>query len=142
MDTFVSLANWRTAPYSTQSFCNVDQLIPVSRIHAPGRVGELAVDSQSLTGATAGLLVDRGLLDPDRPVIEYVPEVADSAYDDCTVRHVLDVTVSSTFSEGYLDVSGDYIRYRRATLWDPAQPPSRGLPHTPSLVVADLSSQP
>ena len=78
--------------------------------------------SKSLTGAAAGILVDQGLLDPDSPVTRYVPEVADSAYGDCTVRHVLDMTVSSSFSEEYLDHSGDYIRYRRATLWDPAQP--------------------
>jgi CubicO group peptidase (beta-lactamase class C family) len=181
MDTSVSLANWRTVPYSTQSFHNVDQLIPVSRIQAPEQPWELAVElqslesltfedqyrqarrlaevlettatnglvvlhrgrlvtetycrgydgksphilfsvSKSLTGATAGLLVDQGLLDPDSPVIEYVPEVADSAYGDCTVRHVLDMTVSSSFSEEYQDASGDYIRYRRATLWDPALP--------------------
>lgn len=40
-----------------------------------------------------------GMLDPESPVIQYVPEVADSAYGDCTVRHVLDMTVSSSFSE-------------------------------------------
>jgi len=181
MDTSISLANWRTAPYSTQSFYNVDRLIPVSRIQAPERPWELSDEiqslealtfkdhhgqqrqlpevlattatsglvvlhkgqivaetyrqgydgntphilfsvSKSLTGATAGVLVDQGLLDPDSPVIEYVPEVAGSAYSDCTVRHVLDMTVSSSFSEDYLYLSGDYIRYRRATLWDPALP--------------------
>ena len=181
MDPSVTLANWRTAPHSTQSFYNVDQLIPVSRIQAPEKAWELGAEpqsldsltfedqhgrqrrlaevleatatqglvvlhrgrivaetyrrgydgnrphiwfsvSKSLTGATAGILVDRGLLDPDSQVIEYVPEAARSAYRDCTVRHVLDMTVSSTFSEDYLDASGDYIRYRRATLWNPALP--------------------
>jgi len=181
MDTTVTLANWRTAPYSSQAFYNVDKLVPVSRIKGPEKAWELGVDlqsvdslafkdhhgqkrrlpevldatatnglvvlrggrlvaesyrpgydgnsphilfsvSKSLTGATAGILVDRGVLDPASPVIEYVPEVAGSAYDDCTVRHVLDMTVSSSFSEEYLDLSGDYIRYRRATLWDPALP--------------------
>ena len=181
MDTSVTLTNWRTAPYSSQSFHNVDKLVPVSRIEAPKKTwaitsqlqsldrlvfkdhgnrerqipevlettattglvvlhrGRLVAEtyrrgydgksphilfsvSKSLTGATAGLLVDQGLLDPDSPVTEYVPEVAESAYGDCTVRHVLDMTVSSLFSEEYLDVSGDYIRYRRATLWDPALP--------------------
>jgi CubicO group peptidase (beta-lactamase class C family) len=181
MDPSVTLANWRTAPHSTQSFYSVDQLIPVSRIQAPEKAWELGAEpqsldslafedrhgrkrrlaevlettathglvvlhrgrivaetyrrgydgqnphiwfsvSKSLTGAAAGILVDGGLLDPDSPVIEYVPEAAGSAYGDCTVRHVLDMTVSSAFSEDYLDASGDYIRYRRATLWDPARP--------------------
>ncbi len=181
MDTSVTLANWRTAPYSSQSFHNVDKLIPVSRIQGPERAWEFATElqsleslvfedqlgqerqlaevldttatrglvvlrggrlvverysqgydeksphilfsvSKSLTGAMAGILVDQGMLDPESPVIKYVPEVADSAYGDCTVRHVLDMTVSSSFSEEYLDQSGDYIRYRRATLWDPTLP--------------------
>jgi len=181
MDASITLANWRTAPQSTQSFYNVDRLIPVSRIQAPEQAWRLSDDmqsfdsltfkdhhgqerqlsevlattatnglvvlcggrivaeiyrqgydgesphilfsvSKSLTGATAGILVDQGLLDPDSPVIEYVPEVSGSAYGDATVRHVLDMTVSSSFSEDYLDLSGDYIRYRRATLWDPALP--------------------
>ena len=181
MDTSVTLANWRTAPNSSQSFHNVDKLIPVSRIEGPEQPCQLAAElqsleslvfedqhgqqrqlpevldatatrglvvlqrgrlvaerysqgydgttphilfsvSKSLTGALAGILVDQGMLDPESPVIKYVPEVTGSAYGDCTVRHVLDMTVSSSFSEEYLDQSGDYIRYRRATLWDPALP--------------------
>lgn len=181
MDTSVTLANWRTAPYSSQSFHNVNKLIPVSRIEGPEKGWEFAVElqsleslafedqhgqerklpevldttatrglvvlqsgrlvaerygqgydgttphilfsvSKSLTGAMAGILVDQGMLDTKSPVIKYVPEVADSAYSDCKVRHVLDMTVSSSFSEEYLDMSGDYGRYRRATLWDPALP--------------------
>jgi CubicO group peptidase (beta-lactamase class C family) len=181
MDSSVTLANWRTTPYSSQSFHNVDKLIPVSRIEGPEQACQLAAElqsleslvfedhhgqkrqlpevlhatatrglvvlqggrlvaerysqgydgttphilfsvSKSLTGAMAGILVDRGMLDPESPAIKYIPEVTGSAYDDCTVRHVLDMTVSSSFSEEYLDQSGDYIRYRRATLWDPALP--------------------
>jgi hypothetical protein len=181
MDTSVTLANWRTAPYSSQSFHNVDKLIPVSRIEGPEQACQLAAElqsleslvfedhhgqrrqlpevldatatrglvvlqrgrivaeryrqgydgttphilfsvSKSLTGAMAGILVDKGMLDPESPAITYIPEVAGSAYGDCTVRHVLDMTVSSSFSEEYLDQSGDYIRYRRATLWDPPLP--------------------
>ena len=78
--------------------------------------------SKSLTGAMAGILVEKGLLDPDSPVLAYLPEVKNSAYGDCTVRHVLDMTVSSSFVEEYEDVSGEYGRYRRATLWNPPLP--------------------
>ncbi|UCD81188.1 MAG: serine hydrolase [Desulfobacterales bacterium] len=181
MDTSVTLANWRTAPHISQSFHNVDKLIPVARIENPERRWELATErqsleslvfedqhgqerqlpevldatatrglvvlrrgrlvaerysrdydgttphilfsiSKSLTGAMAGILVDRGMLDPESPVIKYIPEVAASAYGDCTLRHVLDMTVSSSFSEVYLDRPGDYGRYRRAMLWDPPLP--------------------
>ena len=199
MDNSVTLANWRTAPYSSQSFQNVDKLIPVSRIEGPGQAWEFAAElqsleslvfedqhgrerqlaevlattatrglvvlqggrlvaerysqgydgktphilfsvSKSLTGAMAGIFVDQGMLDPDSPVIKYVPEVADSAYGDCTVRHVLDMTVSSSFSEEYTDLSGDYGRYRRATLWDPALPGKN--PGTLHGLLATLSRAP
>jgi CubicO group peptidase (beta-lactamase class C family) len=181
MDKSVTLANWRTAPYSSHGFHNVDRLVPVSRIAAPENTwkfaaelqsldrlafadhdnrerqlpevlaatatrglvvlhrGQLVVEwysqdydgssphilfsvSKSLTGAMTGILVEKGMLDPESPVIRYVPEVADSAYGNCTVRHVLDMTVSSSFTEEYVDLSGDYGRYRRATLWEPALP--------------------
>ena len=47
--------------------------------------------------------------------------MAGSAYGDCTVRNLLDMRVSLDFEESYLDVDGDYARYRRATLWNPAE---------------------
>jgi len=77
--------------------------------------------SKSLTGALTGILVDQERIDPDRPVTRYIPEVSHSAYGDCTVRHVLDMTVSSSFSEVYLDKRGEFARYRRAMLWNPAE---------------------
>lgn len=81
--------------------------------------------SKSLTGTLAGLLVADGLLTPDDPVVKYVPEIAGSAYGDCTVRHVLDMTVSTTLEEAYLDPDSDYARYRRATGWNPVTDPSK-----------------
>ena len=75
--------------------------------------------TKSFAGALAGVLVERGELEEDAPVTRYVPEVANSAYGDCTVRHVLDMTVSSSFIEDYTDPTGGYARYRRATLWNP-----------------------
>ena len=181
MESKVTLANWRTAPYSTQSFHRVDKIIPVSFINASGRTCGLSTDpqsidaivfedqhgqerqlaevlgstatrglvvlrggrvvaerylngydgasphilfsvSKSLTGALTGILVDQGRLDPDSPVARYIPEVSNSAYGDCTVRHVLDMTVSSSFTEAYLDKRGEFARYRRAMLWNPAEP--------------------
>ena len=75
--------------------------------------------SKSVTGSLAGVLVERGRLDPDAPVTRYIPEAAGSAYGDCTVRHVLDMTVSTAFVEDYLDTTGDFARYRVATGWNP-----------------------
>ena len=75
--------------------------------------------SKSITAALAGVLVEQGLLDPDAPVVHYLPEVKASAYADCTLRHVLDMTVSIRFTEDYLDPLGDVARYRVAMGWNP-----------------------
>jgi len=80
--------------------------------------------SKSFTALLAGCLAGRGLLDPDAPVTAYVPEVAGSAYAGATLRHVLDMTVSTGFEESYLDTSGDYARYRVSTAWNPAPDPA------------------
>ncbi len=78
--------------------------------------------SKSLTGLLAGAAADRGLLDPAAPVSHYLPEVAVTAYADCTVRHLLDMTVSVVFDESYLTRDGQYGRYRAATGWNPPLP--------------------
>ena len=83
--------------------------------------------SKSVTGTLAGVLVERGVLDPEAPVTRYIPEAAGSAYGDCSVRHVLDMTVGIGFVEDYLDPSGDFARYRVATAWNPVAPGGEAL---------------
>jgi CubicO group peptidase (beta-lactamase class C family) len=78
--------------------------------------------SKSITGTLAGILVGRGQLDPKSPVTRYIPEAAGSAYGDCTVQHVLDMTVSIDFVEDYKDTKGPFARYRIATGWNPELP--------------------
>jgi CubicO group peptidase (beta-lactamase class C family) len=80
--------------------------------------------SKSLTALVAGILADRGRLDAEAPVTDYLPEAAGSAYGDCTVRHVLDMTVSIAFEEDYLDTTGPFARYREATGWNPVSDPA------------------
>jgi CubicO group peptidase (beta-lactamase class C family) len=75
--------------------------------------------SKSIAGVLAGILVSDGLLDPEEPVVRYVPELAASAFGDATVRDVLDMRTSLAFTENYLDPTGDFARYRRAGLLDP-----------------------
>ncbi|HFZ2531272.1 serine hydrolase domain-containing protein [Pseudomonas aeruginosa] len=75
--------------------------------------------SKSITGALAGVLVEQGLLDPEKAVSTYLPLPAGSAYADCTVRHVLDMCVAIRFVEDYLDPLGDVARYRVAMAWNP-----------------------
>jgi CubicO group peptidase (beta-lactamase class C family) len=88
----------------------------------PARQHILFSVSKSVTGTLTGILVAEGRLDPNAPVTEYVPEVAQSAYRDCTVRHVLDMVVDVNFIEDYLDTKGDFARYRVATGFNPPNP--------------------
>lgn len=78
--------------------------------------------SKSIVACLAGILADRGLIDPDALAVRYIPEAKGSAYGDCTVRHILDMTVDLDFEESYLNPDGDYARYREATGWNPPVP--------------------
>ncbi len=80
--------------------------------------------SKSICGSLGGILIDRGLLDPDDLVIDYAPELEKSVYGDTTVRHLLDMVVGIRFTEDYDDPDGDVIRYRYAMGWD-IPPPGR-----------------
>ena len=77
--------------------------------------------SKSITALLAGVLVEKGLLDPAQPVIEYIPELANSGYRDATVQQVLDMVVRIDFVEDYLATSGKFIEYRTATGWHPCE---------------------
>jgi len=75
--------------------------------------------SKSITAILAGVLVDQGLLDPAKPVVDYIPELADSGYRDASLQQVLDMVVRIDFVEDYLATSGKFIEYRTATAWHP-----------------------
>jgi CubicO group peptidase (beta-lactamase class C family) len=74
--------------------------------------------SKSVAGTLGGILTDRGMLDPDAPVLTYIPEMKGSVYATCTVRHLLDMSVGIRFDEDYLATDGDVVRYRLSTGWD------------------------
>ena len=77
--------------------------------------------SKSITATLAGVLVDQGLLDPSRPVVDYVPELADSGYRDASLQQVLDMVVNIDFTEDYLATGGKFLEYRTATAWHPCE---------------------
>src|SRR5262249_25757383 len=70
---------------------------------APDRTHAVMSISKSVVGCVAAALVDRNLLDTDRLVTEYVPELAAGGYAGATVRHVLDMRSGVRFREDYLD---------------------------------------
>lgn len=78
--------------------------------------------SKSICGTLGGILADRGRLDPEDRVIDYIPELASSVYAGCKIQHLLDMTVGIAFNEDYEDPKGDVVRYRHAAGWDPLPP--------------------
>jgi CubicO group peptidase (beta-lactamase class C family) len=78
--------------------------------------------SKSMLGLLAGVLVERGVLQPDRPVTDVIPEVAPTAYAGATIRQLLDMRAGVLFDEDYLATSGPIIAYRKAVNWNPLDP--------------------
>ncbi len=77
--------------------------------------------SKSLASLLVGILVNKGVLNPEQQLSYYLPEIAGSAYDGANLRHLLDMTVASAFIEDYLDESGVFMAYRRASAWSPVE---------------------
>lgn len=61
--------------------------------------------AKSLTGAVAGIVVGRGLLNVDMPITEYLPELSSTAWCGATLQQVLDMTTGVRFSEDYTDTN-------------------------------------
>lgn len=126
----ISIADRKTSISEVLEATYADTLVIMKRgaivaeFHAPNFTTRsrhiLFSSSKSVTGMVAGILVGEGLLDPDAPIISYVPELAASAFGDAKVRHALDMRTSLVFNEDYSDPRGDFARYRRAGLLDPA----------------------
>jgi CubicO group peptidase (beta-lactamase class C family) len=75
--------------------------------------------SKSLIGCVAGILVDRGLIDPNALLTRYVPEFAGAGYDGATVRNVLDMRSGIQFSETYLDPLAEVRILEQVIDWAP-----------------------
>ena len=66
--------------------------------------------TKSFTGTLASMLVAEGVLDENKLVAAYVPELTHSAFGDATVRQVMDMTTALKYSEDYADP--------KAEIWD------------------------
>ena len=81
--------------------------------------------SKSLTGALAGALIGSGVLDPESLLTDCLPALGGSSFEGATVRHLLDMSAGTRFSEDYDDPKSDVRLYERAAGW---RPPADGQP--------------
>lgn len=70
--------------------------------------------TKSFTGIIAAMLVVEGLLKPDELVTQYLPELKNTAFDNATVRQVMDMTTTFQYSEDYADPNAEIWSYARA----------------------------
>lgn len=82
--------------------------------------------SKSVTSAVFGILVHRGLIDPQALVTKYLPELEGTGYRGATVQHVLDMTSGVYFDETYTTPGSHMQKLGQASGWfdviDPAWP--------------------
>lgn len=70
--------------------------------------------TKSFNGTLASILVAEGVLDENKLVPFYVPELKDSAFGDATVRQVMDMTTALKYSEDYADPNADIWQFSAA----------------------------
>ena len=75
--------------------------------------------TKSMASLLVGVLVGKTLIDVERPITDYIPELGKSAYAMATIRHLLDMQIASAFHEDYCDADGIFMAYRRAAGWHP-----------------------
>jgi CubicO group peptidase (beta-lactamase class C family) len=85
----------------------------------PDRTHALMSVSKSLLGCVAAILIDRGQLDADREITDYVPELASSGYAGARVRHVLDMRSGVRFLEEYANPRSDVRLLDEWIAWRP-----------------------
>ena len=78
--------------------------------------------SKSIVGCVAGVLADRGLLDPGALVTAYVPEAEGSGYADASIRNLLDMRTGVAFRETYTALDAEVRVMERSMGWRPAEP--------------------
>ena len=75
--------------------------------------------SKSLTALLIGCVIDEGLLSEETLVSHIIPEAKGGAFEEASVRDLLDMSVSSNFIEDYEATSGIFLDYRQSTGWNP-----------------------
>ena len=70
--------------------------------------------TKSFVGTLAAMMAADGSLDPAAPVARYLPELANTAFADATVRQLMDMQVGVNYSENYSNPDAEFWAYLRA----------------------------
>jgi CubicO group peptidase (beta-lactamase class C family) len=83
--------------------------------------------SKSVVGGLVGVLQGRGALAAEQPLVECLPELEGTSFEGATVRHLLDMTAGTRFSEDYDDPDSDVNLYESVAGWRPPSSDQSGL---------------
>lgn len=86
--------------------------------------------SKSMVGLLAAIQIERGVLERDKRVADYLPELANTGYADATLGQVLDMTVGKEWdesSEAFLDPTSLAVQYGAASGMLPGGAPGNGV---------------
>ena len=90
-------------------------------VHEDYRLGTQQMDTRiswsmakSYLSALFGIAVEDGLIDLNKTVTDYVPELKDSAYNNVPIMAVLNMASGVAFNEDYLDFNSDINKMGRA----------------------------
>ncbi len=78
--------------------------------------------TKSYAATLAATLIHEGVLQEDRPVGYYLPEMAAGAYGGATLRQLLDMQIGVAYSETYGESASDIWAYARAGGLRPREP--------------------
>ncbi len=78
--------------------------------------------AKSFAGLMAEMMIDEGALDEEALVPSWLPELAGTAWDDATLRQVLDMQVNMRFDEDYMDPDSEVFDFLRAGGMIPQRP--------------------
>ncbi|MGE0110409.1 MAG: serine hydrolase domain-containing protein [Aquabacterium sp.] len=82
--------------------------------------------TKSFFGLIGAILVAEGKLDENAKVVQYVPELKDSAFGDATIRQLLDMRTGLKYSENYADPKAEIWTHVRAGSVLPRPPGYQG----------------
>ena len=72
--------------------------------------------TKSFTGTMMLMLIEQGRVDGAASVSEYIPELAETAFGDATIQHLLDMTNSISYVEDYTNPESDIGRFLNAMM--------------------------
>lgn len=88
-----------------------ERYLGVLEPHVPHSIFSI---TKSYAATLAAMLVHEGVLDEGRKVPHYLPEMRGTAYEDATLRQVMDMQIGVAYSEAYADPAADIWAYSRA----------------------------